>query len=100
MTSRGGLARGVFSVATYEKRFQGMAKLERDGNRRRLCGRSPAAGVKLHVDHVIPWSADPGLPDQLALHTHRPRSAAIRAARGISPSSDATRPAVHISYRH
>lgn len=32
--------------------------LERDNYKCRVCGRSPASehGVKLHIDHVIPWS--------------------------------------------
>src|SRR5438477_10131934 len=30
--------------------------LERDGNRCRLCGRSPNDGARLHVDHIVPWS--------------------------------------------
>jgi hypothetical protein len=31
--------------------------LERDGNVCCLCGRSPPDGARLHVDHIVPWSA-------------------------------------------
>ncbi len=47
-------ARGQLSAAL---RFQ---VLERDGFACRYCGRAPADGVQLHVDHVLPVSSGGG----------------------------------------